>query len=399
MAITPSKIGFLDLPVELRNEIYRNLLTTKRTKRYYGLSYSSYHMEFSILRTNRQIYHEAQRIFRENKFIRISTPWPAFQTSIITEAKFPLIARCGNAMGFQRCYLQVILDYVADSNTKPVHDYYSCLDDLPTFCENLFFFNCMNAGFTRALGIGLHLRDPYKKSRTLPKVLQEQFLMPFAVLKDLDRLVVGGHDTKEVENQLRDAMKIPNPTVCDYLERAAKLKDSGNEEFKAGKFAQSISLYYEAYEAMQVKVDKGTRFAVFMDGYFTLTELRNGRYAGKRGDLVRHQLGSHLNFNLIQAYLKLEDWNNALKWGERAIDDIERNNAHQFISDGHPSLITDAEKSKAYYRTALACNALGKAIKRRRNLLIAQQYAPDDPNIKRELRNLQESWKEKRGEF
>lgn len=119
-----------------------------------------------------------------------------------------------------------------------------------------------------------------------------------------------------------------------------------------------------------------------------MTELRKGRYAGKRGDLVRHQLGSHLNFNLIQAYLKLEDWENALKWGERAVDDIEHNNAHQFISDGHPSLITDAEKSKAYYRTAMACKALGKANKRRQNLLIAQRYARDDPNIKRELRDL-----------
>lgn len=264
MATTPPKVGFLCLPVELRNEIYRDLLSTQRTKRYYDLGYSSYHFDFAILGTNRQIYHEAHSIFRENKFIRISTPWTAFETSIITEAKFPLIAKCGNATGFRRCYLQVILDYGAGGNTEHVHDYYSCLDDLPMFCENLFFFNCMNAGFSRALGIGLHLQDPYNKSETLPKALQEQFLMPFAVLKDLDCLVVGGHNTKEVGNQLSDAMKIPNPTASDYLEQAATLKDSGNEEFKAGNFVQSIRLYYEAYEAMQVKVDKGTRFAVFI---------------------------------------------------------------------------------------------------------------------------------------
>ncbi len=169
------------------------------------------------------------------------------------------------------------------------------------------------------------------------------------------------------------------------------MKASGNEEYKAGNFLQCIRLYYEAFEAMQVKVEGGNRFAVFLDGYFSNTILRRGRYAGQRGDLVRHQLGSQLNFNLIQVYLKLEDWDNAYKCGIRAISDIEHNNAHQFISDGHPSLITNVEKAKAYYRTALACKALGKAKESKRHLLTARGYARDDPNIRRELRLLQEA--------
>lgn len=43
------------------------------------------------------------------------------------------------------------------------------------------------------------------------------------VLKDLYYLLIGSHNTKEVERKLRDGMKISNPTASNYLERAANL--------------------------------------------------------------------------------------------------------------------------------------------------------------------------------
>ncbi len=218
MATTSTKVGFLNLPIELRNEIYRNLLSTKRTKRYYDLGYSSYHLDLAILGTNRQLCCEARRVYRENKFVHIRTTWPALESSIITEAKTPVIAKGSKAVEFGKYYFRLVLHCLADSNPSHYYHYILCLEDLPAFCESLYFFDCTHPGFTALLNMWLDLGNPYEEKEALPIALQQQFLMPFAILKDLDRLLITGHDTKEVENQLRNAMKIPNPTASDYLE-------------------------------------------------------------------------------------------------------------------------------------------------------------------------------------
>ena len=165
------------------------------------------------------------------------------------------------------------------------------------------------------------IKDSYATKPTVPpKLLQESLLMPFAILKHIRNVSIEGCKLKSAEKQLKKAMKIPNPTPTDFLENAGKLKLEGNAAFKAGGFMLSIQKYHEAYEAMHTIID-GRTYAVLLDGYFATTPLE-GKLAGQRGDLLRHKLGSQLNWNIVQAYIKLEDWEMAHFWGERVASDM-----------------------------------------------------------------------------
>lgn len=284
----------------------------------------------------------------------------------------------------------VVLDFMGDVNTSTYYNYLTCLDDLPHLCQLLFYASCQGPNFSSLLHITLAITNPSKppKKNVVPKALQEVLMMPFAILKGLHGLTIKGARNKDVEKKLREAMKIPNPTAAEYLEEAAKLKDAGNVAFKAGDYALSIKTYIQAYEAMHFIVS-GARFAIMLDGWFATNPLTSGRLSGQRGDLVRHHLGSQLNWNILQAYLKMENYPEAYFWGERAISDIEYANVQQSILDGAPNLVTRAEKAKVYWRMAVACKALDRKHVWARSLIKANFFAPGDKGIMRELEALE----------
>ena len=109
---------------------------------------------------------------------------------------------------------------------------------------------------------------PLRRVKGLKNAFQESLLLPFAILKKLKKLETGKNGIKPintVEKQLRRELKRPNPSAKQYLEKAAKLKDEGNEAYKAGEYARSIQLYFDAYAAMHINVI-GRRFQVVLDG-------------------------------------------------------------------------------------------------------------------------------------
>ncbi|MCJ1454687.1 hypothetical protein MMC28_005040 [Mycoblastus sanguinarius] len=388
--VPPTKLSIFGLPVELRNEIYRNLLSTRRTKVNLGLGRACYSLQVAILRVNHQIYDESNKIFQENRFICISTPWSAFKADVLTQGKFPLIAEDEKALFFKNWHLIILLDWMGDPHTGVFYNFLTCLEDLPLLCKLLFYTGCQSDNFNSLMHITLELKDPHAESEAtaLPKALQESLLMPFAILKGLDGVTIKGSKLKSVEKKLRKALQIPNPTAAGYLEEAAKLKDAGNAAFRAGDYAQSIRLYVNAYEAMHFVID-GKRFAIMLDCYFASNLLNEGRFARQRGDLIRHQLGSRLSWNIIQAYIKLEDWDQAYYWGERAISDIEYANVQQSILDGTPNLITNSEKAKVYYRMFLVAKRLDNKQVWARSLMKAAIYTPKDKLIRREMHLLE----------
>ncbi|MCJ1262750.1 hypothetical protein MMC22_002620 [Lobaria immixta] len=210
--------------------------------------------------------------------------------------------------------------------------------------------------------------------------MEGSLLMPFAILKNGARLYVRGPKLDAVEKNLRKAMKVPNPTPTDYLENAMKLKLEENASFKSGDYLLSVQKYHEAYAAMHTIVE-GRRYAILLDGYFVSTPLNGQACRSARRSTLAHQLGSQLNWNILQAYLSLKDWTMAYFWGERANSDIEHANVHQSILDGADNLITEA-----YLRMTIACHELGKHAEATNNLFKATMYAPPDSAISREIK-------------
>lgn len=75
---------FLSLPLELREQIYSiyfkpaDRLRTSRDLEAQGLFGGIYKFEFDLLRVNRQIYEESNKVWRrENVFVKVATPWPS----------------------------------------------------------------------------------------------------------------------------------------------------------------------------------------------------------------------------------------------------------------------------------------------------------------------------------
>jgi hypothetical protein len=85
MSSTTSKpFPFLSLPLELRESIYSlyfkpsDRLVRNASLDAQGFFGGVYNFDFNLYRVNKQIYDEAQRVWRrENIFVKIVTPWPS----------------------------------------------------------------------------------------------------------------------------------------------------------------------------------------------------------------------------------------------------------------------------------------------------------------------------------
>ena len=267
----PAECHLLKLPAEIRNQIYAELLHTRKTKVFYDKPLSPGHAGYffgvGILRTNRLIYHESVKILEENRFIKIKASWSTFQDELITATKFPLIARRREGDSMPKCYMAVDLLFT-EHQRRSKRVYISCAEDLPEFCRNLFYHGMATEGFNQLLHITLDVQDPFAQGKGPAKCVQESLLLPFGILKNLKKLETGKNGIKPinaVEKHLRRELKRPNPSAKQYLEKATKLKDEGNEAYKAGEYARSIRLYFDAYAAMHIHV-LGRRFQIVLDG-------------------------------------------------------------------------------------------------------------------------------------
>ncbi|KAH8805828.1 hypothetical protein F5884DRAFT_460682 [Xylogone sp. PMI_703] len=107
-----SRIGFLDLPLEIRDQIYR-LLFLKDEPIYPSLTRSGISESTALLRTNRQIYAEAVAVlYGQNAFLIRSAPaWkaPEFLNLLIAQRRDEFILRVTRHQGYSpmREYLPV----------------------------------------------------------------------------------------------------------------------------------------------------------------------------------------------------------------------------------------------------------------------------------------------------
>jgi hypothetical protein len=76
---TTPPFRFLDLPLELREQIYSIYFHSpdylvNRSENFGGV----YAWDFRIYEVNKQVYEESRKVWkRENCFVRLETPWPS----------------------------------------------------------------------------------------------------------------------------------------------------------------------------------------------------------------------------------------------------------------------------------------------------------------------------------
>ena len=103
----------LTLPAEIREHIYKLIFNPEESRRHEEDEYVTYDYSAALVlfRINRQIYHEAHKVFYDlNTFVRIETPWPQSKEHVMSEGHCPIVIQDGFAKRFKNYRLEVGID-------------------------------------------------------------------------------------------------------------------------------------------------------------------------------------------------------------------------------------------------------------------------------------------------
>lgn len=387
-------MNLLELPREIRDQVYTHLLSTEASRRRLsdGSTIYDYSVWHRLSRVNHQVYHEARRIFLElNNFVKITTPFEGSKQQVAQDG-VPIIVAGLRGHMFTQHRLSVLIAFPliklrSDEETFVIH-----IDDLPTFCDSWLYSAVDHANLNENLTLKLTLRDPLsltpfddtpqEKKVLLP--LQQRLLYPFGRIKGLMRINVTGVPEPEesVVQEMKRQMNIPLGSPEKRLSDAMQFKDQGNAELTAGRPREALECYRKAWEAMFIIVN-GRERRVYGEAYFERV-LNEEPFEGQHGSMVRTLLRVRLVANTLLAYLKLGDWDTVIHIGMRTIQLMRRGeeNLEPELEAWANAWMAGPEMGKIYYRTALAYKELDDKYEARKLLKVAVLYLPNDPRVK-----------------
>ena len=401
---TNMSFRFLDLPPEIRDQIYHEALSSinARCPPPSDDAPASYKFDLAILLTNKQIYHEAKKVFQDNVFIKIVTPWSESIDHITSEGRVPIITTGSKAENFQSVHLCISIDTPGLPPWGPSYSMLICLEDLPAFTRMWHFSNLNHQGLNSHLRLKLTLKDPHVPDRKLPKDLQNRLLRPFGQIKNLYSFSVHGEKVlPSVKEALKQEQAIPDPSAEECLESATALKDAGDQSLEAGDYATALEKYTSAFAAIHITVSGRKRY-VHADGYY-MREVTSGPYKGQRCDYVRLIIRIKIVANVMQTYLKQKEWDEARFWGKRSIilfrasmtgdddDDLADETKWRWVQESAMmDLPAKTEMGKIIFMTAVASWEMGSHRDVENLVRAAAVYLPNDEVVQAKKRALDE---------
>jgi len=384
-----------DLPPEVRELIYEQLLRPEANKRKDEDSRTHYKWDLSLLRANRRLHDETANVFyRLNHFVAIETPWPQAQEHIQTEGYIPALLTADRADRFEHYALLVKID-APDFNvfSEQVRRLVIHLDDLSAFAEFWGYQNLSTPGLNSHLRLVLHLSNARPvpgetQARPLQLSVQKAMIEPFGQVKDLQQVEINGLHDQKLEEALREQMAVPNKSAEDCLDEAMSLKELGNKYLLEKDHWRAVHLYEASFRELHVICD-GRRRSVWGDRYFQ-REMLYGKHKGQNGGLRRLIMRVQLVANIIFAYVRMgtmEGYDWAHFWGMRTIN-LMRGSIEDEIDEPLLDFPASHELGKIYYRTGVASRHLGNEKEARGLLKVAMTYLPNDPQVRSEYAQL-----------
>ncbi|KAF2465282.1 uncharacterized protein BDR25DRAFT_396286 [Lindgomyces ingoldianus] len=366
---------FLQLPLELREEIYSYYFDPASRLSPGELGGVQYKFEFSLYRVSKQVYTEAQTVFRRrNVFVRIETPWSEAVKHIAHDNFVPIVAAANRDL-FRYHHGLISINAPA---LDDLHAIIILVDDLHLFAQ-VWYYSALNwPNLNEHLRVTFVLQDPYYSAdpKPIPIVLQKRLLLPFENVKGLYEVEVQGYD-EGVKLELERRMAIPYDSVQACCERSTAFMESGDRAMAEGRPDQALQLYVKALHAIHIIVDGRTR-RVLADNFFH-SAIESGRYSGQTGITVRIILRIKLVSRTINAYLKRQQWEEAAFWGLRSIK-IMREAMDTEFEDFLAQFVGAFDVGLIYLRTAVAFRKMEDSKSEE-----LKQYKDEDVASSREL--------------
>ncbi|KAF2623092.1 hypothetical protein BU25DRAFT_494525 [Macroventuria anomochaeta] len=355
---------FLDLPLELREQIYSlyfkpadrlHKSATLESQGFYG---GVYGFEFGLYKTCKQIAKEAKKVWRrEVKTVKIGTPWPSAVNHISSEGLVPIICtdREADCFNDHHALIQITAPF---TQAVPEHTVVLLLDDLHLFTQTWYYSALSYPMLNDRLSTAFVLRDPDMDDvdegdeKDIPLALQRKLLLPFSQVKGLYSMEIEGFN-KTVERELRDAMAVPPPTLQHSCESATKLLHEGDAHLAKGidGAEEAREAYKQAFHAIHILI-KGRTRRVLADTFFHAT-INNGIHAGQTGMTVRVILRLKLVARIIATYLVQQNWVEAAFWGMRSVRIMSEAMDTEF-EDFLADLVGGDDVGLVYVRTGIA---------------------------------------------
>lgn len=380
--------GLLDLPSEIRQEIWRLCVSTKCNRVSSALDgLAAYNLSLNVFRINRAIYREAFDVFQRcNSFCSVSTPWDNADDYIHKNGHIAILRADPDDSLFQAVHLEVVLQLVDLDIFERSRGLVICEDDLPAFCRLWWYTELTNDAMNQHLSLTLKLQNPGKHNIALSKPEQIRLLDPFINVKRLARVSVEGLVDDAVEQSFLTRIEEPYDGPVDCLNKASHLGQQAAIALREKKFDLALRRAEDAFRAILIIVN-GRERDEWGDSHFDVF-VASGTYCGHNANFARILIRVELTATIVMAYYGLGQYEMARFWGMRSI-----NTARGWLG-GHRADRPDFEFDRAgdfgriYFGTALACrqmqgqdNCLDEAIGLYR---IALGKLPDDPEVARE---------------
>lgn len=394
----PPRAQFLSIPPEIREEIYRLLLSPDANRTYSDDDNACYNYASSLqlFHVSRQVYGESRKIFRDlNTFVRIETPWPEAQQHVASQGHVPILVKRERAKAFDQHSLIIQIDAPEHSSMDwDTQRFVILLDDLAAFCKMWFYADLTNPSLNEHLRLRLELRDPYAadgEEQRVSRTLQRKMFLPFGNVKGLNGTNIAGdvRPIPSIEQDMRKLQAEPHSSPEHCLREGRRLKFEGNAKLASGNYAAALELYKDAWRAIHV-VFQGRERHIHADRFFA-RELTEEPFKGKNGQAERLVLRVQLVANTCQVYLKQEEYEQCRYWGMRSIGMLREAMgaaANETMPPEDEAVLqfpAANEMGMIYFRTAVAYKELGDENEARQLLRVARLYLPRDENVKREV--------------
>lgn len=351
-----------------------------------------YDFQPAILRTNKMINNEARCfLYEDNLFVLVTYSGGVHMYACMrTEVLSKIAAEKDKVLRFPstlRTSMQVDLYLRGNQGSRVESRFVIAAKELWLFCRMLQWLDNEKPCFLSNLNIKLGIFPSYQldidasvttglRSQVVwnPRPLSQQrmLLEPFGTLHSIRNLTIAGMDgkTEHIDAQLmtdvkKRAGRLPK-SMEEVLLTTNRIKDRGNEAFRAGDFWRARSLYKSASR----NLNAGERY--IQEAHLTdeLTKYLCDHY----------QLGFRIFSNSIATLLRLQQWRDAHEMATRVIENIS------LTKDIAMTPYQDNELIKLYYRRALASEGMGKMTQAIEEIREALHVEPANREMKAKLR-------------